>query len=113
VKLSSRKLDVLIGVALSLVGVLMRAPYLALSPMFEDETRQTIYALDIKPGVFMPLTGNDPYAGPLFSYLIAVSMRLFGSTPVTPRILVMLLGALTVGATYGLGRALGLGRWSG
>jgi len=78
--------------------------------MFEDEVLQTIYALNIKPGVLMPLTGNDPYAGPLFSYLIAVSMRVFGSTPITPRILVMLLGALTVGATYGLGRALGLGR---
>ena len=109
-KLSGRKLDVLISVGLSLVGVLTRAPYLAQSPMFEDEVLQTIYALNIKPGVFMPLTGNDPYAGPLFSYLITVSMRVFGSTPITPRILVMLLGALTVGAAYGLGRALGLGR---
>ena len=58
----------------------------------------------------MPLVGNDPYVGPLFSYLIAVCLRIFGASPVAPRIVVMVMGALTVGLTYLLARALGL-RW--
>ena len=98
------------GGALTFVGALIRIPYLALIPVFEDEVMQTVYALSIRPGEFMPLVGNDAYAGPLFSYLIALSMRLFGSTPITPRIVVMVMGALTVGATYWLARSLGLSR---
>jgi len=109
-KHSSVKLDLLIGGALTLVGALIRIPYLALIPVFEDEVMQTVYALNIRPGEFMPLVGNDAYAGPLFSYLIALSMRLFGSTPVMPRIVVMIMGALTVGATYYLAHSLGLSR---
>jgi 4-amino-4-deoxy-L-arabinose transferase-like glycosyltransferase len=109
-KHSSIKPDLLMAGALTLVGVLMRMPYLALIPVFEDEVMQTVYALSIRPGEFMPLVGNDAYAGPLFSYLIAVSMRVFGSTPITPRVVVMVIGALTVGATYWLARSLGLSR---
>jgi hypothetical protein len=104
---SNIKRDLLIAGALSLAGVLTRLPYLALIPVFEDEALQTVYALSIKPGEFLPLVGNDPYAGPLFSYILAVSMRIFAS-PVTPRIVVMVMGALTVGLTYLLARALSL-----
>ncbi len=106
----SLKWDLLIALALALLGVLARVWYLALIPVFEDEVLQTVYALNIRPGEFMPLVGNDPYAGPLFSYIIAVCLRVFGSTPAAPRIVVMVTGALTVGATYLLARALGLGR---
>jgi hypothetical protein len=101
------KQDLLIATALALIGALTRLPYLALIPVFEDEALQTVYALSIKPGEFLPLVGNDPYAGPLFSYILAVSMRIFAS-PVTPRVVVMVMGALTVGLTYLLARALSL-----
>jgi len=104
---SNIKRDLLIGGALSLAGALTRVPYLALIPVFEDEALQTVYALAIRPGEFLPLVGNDPYAGPLFSYILAVSMRVFAS-PVTPRIVAMVMGALTVGLTYLLARALSL-----
>jgi predicted membrane-bound mannosyltransferase len=106
----SLKHDILIAGLLSLVGLLTRVPYLALIPVFEDEVLQTVYALSIRPGDFMPLVGDDPYTGSLFSYILAVCLRLFGSTPVAPRIVVMVMGALTVGLTYLLARALGLGR---
>ena len=110
----SIKHDVLIAGALSLAGVLTRVPYLALVPVFEDEVFQTVYALSIRPGDFMPLVGDDPYTGPFFSYLLAVCLRVFGSTPVMPRVVVMVLGALTVGLTYLLARAVGLSRpWAG
>lgn len=102
--------DWVIAAALTLVGVATRTPYLALIPVFEDEVGQTLYALSIRPGEFMPLVGNDPYAGPLFSYILAVSLRVFGVNAVAPRIVVMLMGALTAGLTYGLARALGLSR---
>ena len=80
---ASRKSDLLIAVALTLFGVLTRIPYLALIPRFEDEVMQTVYALTIRPGEFMPLVGNDPYAGPMFSYILAVCLRLFGASPVS------------------------------
>ena len=105
----SRKYDILIAGLVSLAGVLARVPYLALIPVFEDEALQTVYALSIRPGGFMPLVGDDPYTGSLFSYILAVCLRLFGSTPVAPRIVVMVMGALTVGLTYLLARVLGLG----
>lgn len=100
----------IMALALSLMAALVRAPYLALIPVFEDEALQTVYALSIEPGRFLPLVGNDPYAGALFSYIIAASLRVFGATPAAPRIVVMAMGALTVGMTYLLARALGLGR---
>src|SRR5512136_784086 len=102
--------DVLIAGALSLLGVLARLPYLAFVPVFEDEVFQTVYALSVRPGDFLPLVGDDPYTGPFFSYLLAVCLRVFGSTPVMPRVVVMVLGALTVGLTYLLARALKLAR---
>lgn len=107
-RLSAHKADILVALALALFGVLTRIPYLALIPVFEDEVGQTLYALSIQPGELMPLVGNDPYAGPLFSYILAASLRVFGITPVAPRIVVMVMGALTVGLTYGLARALRL-----
>jgi 4-amino-4-deoxy-L-arabinose transferase-like glycosyltransferase len=107
---SSIKLDLLMGGALTLVGALTRIPYLALIPLFSDEVRQTIEALNIRPGGFMPLVGYDSYSGPMFAYLMAVCLRLFGITPIAPRIVVMVMGALTVGMTYWLARAMGL-RW--
>jgi len=113
-KTSSVSKDLLVTLALSLGGVLARMPYLALIPMFDDEVQQTVYALHIQPGRFLPLVGNDPYTGPLFSYLIAICLRIFGSTPIAPRVVVMAIGALTVGLTYVLARALGLScSWAG
>ncbi len=108
-KLSPAQSDLLIAAALSLGGALMRLPYLALMPVFEDEVLQTVYALSIQPK-FMPLVGNDSYAGPIFSYLIAACLHVLGFSPVVPRVAAMLLGALTVGTTYWLARALGLNR---
>jgi 4-amino-4-deoxy-L-arabinose transferase-like glycosyltransferase len=104
----SPKFDLMIAVALTVVGALARIPYLAQIPPFADEVMQTVYALTIRPGHFLPLVGNDPYAGPMFSYVLAACLRLFGASPEAPRIVVMIMGALTVGLTFLLARALGL-----
>ena len=103
-------LDILIAVALTLGGVATRVPYLAQIPVFSDEVLQTIYALRIQPGEPLPLAGADAYSGPLFTYILAIGLRVLGSSPVTPRIVVMIMGALTVGLVYLLARALGLSR---
>jgi hypothetical protein len=101
--------DWLIAGLLVLMGILIRTPYLALIPTFSDEIMQTVLALDIRPGA-LPLIGADPYAGPVFSYILAICLRVFGASPVAPRIVAMVMGALTVGLTYGLARLSGL-RW--
>ena len=103
------KSDVVTACALTLVGLLTRLPYVTLIPLYHDETASAIYALAIKLGGFMPLVNVDPYHGPVFPYLLAASLYLFPS-PLTPRIFAMITGALTVGITYGLARAMGLGR---
>ena len=106
----SFRADATIAGALTVLGALLRVPYLALVPFFGDETMQTIQALSIRPGEYMPLVGVDPYSGPFFPYLLAVILRLLGPTPVAPRIVVMVTGALTVGLTYLFARILGLTR---
>lgn len=100
--------DGMIAVTLTVIGALLRVPYLALIPTFGDEVMQTVQAMSIRPGEYMPLVGVDPYSGPFFPYLIAVVLRVLGATPVAPRIIVMVMGALTVGLTYLLARELGL-----
>jgi len=107
---SSIKWDLLIAGALSLGGLLARLPYVALVPVFTDGVIHTMYALSIQPGKFMPLKGLDAYSGPLFAYLLAGWLRLFGSTSAMPRLLMAVMGALTVGLTFLLARALGLSR---
>ena len=102
--------DLLFAVALSLVGALTRAPYLALIPLFEDEIAEAMFALNIRLGGFMPLVDNDAYRGPLYSYLLAIWMQIWGTNPIVPHLLIMILGALTVGLTFLLARALGLSR---
>ena len=104
------KWDLLTAGALSLGAALVRMPYLALIPVFEDEIAETVFALNIRLGEFMPLVDNDAYRGALFSYLLAAWLRVFGSTPIAPHIFIMILGALTVGLTFLLARALGLSR---
>ena len=107
---SRLKWDILIAAALTLGGVLTRAPYMTLLPVFTDCILQPIYALNIRPGEYMPLVGNDPYAGAIFLYILAVALRIYTS-PLTPIIVIVLMGALTVGLTCLLARALGLSRW--
>jgi len=108
------KPDGLIAVALSLVSVLPRLPYLTEIPLSGDFLKQTIYAMQIRPGGFMPLVGNDPYAGALYSYIIAGSLKVLGISPFTAYIAQLFMGALTIGLTYLLARAMGLSwPWAG
>jgi len=107
---NSSRWDWVMAGTLTLLGALLRTPYLALVPVFDDEVMETVYALSIRPGKFLPLVGVDAYTGAFFSYLVAGFLRFFGVTPIGPRILMLIMGALTVGLTFWLGRAVGLSR---
>jgi 4-amino-4-deoxy-L-arabinose transferase-like glycosyltransferase len=91
--------------ALFAVALAVRLPYLFQVPRFEDEGDDVLWALRIVRGEW-PLTGLDAYTGPLFSYLVAGGWSVFGVNVFWPRVLAAVCGALTVPATFALGRVL-------
>lgn len=88
----------------------IRLPNFMQIPRFSDEGLEVLWALDIARGRQFPLTAVDAYYGPLFSYLTAALLRVFGANIMLPRLMATIFGALTVAATYGLGRAMWDGR---
>ena len=97
-------LDALIAASLTLAAAWIRLRALQLVPTLTDETDEVQFALRIVREHFFPAVSIDTYNGPLLHYLLAPGLWLDG--PAWPRLLVMLLGALTVGATYFLGASL-------
>jgi hypothetical protein len=95
-------------VVLLAVALAARWPYLMRLPHFTDEMNETRQALGIWQGTAYPLTvtPKSGYAGSLHAFLLAACLWLFGPHMILPRLLVMLLGALTVAFTYLLGRDL-------
>jgi glycosyltransferase AglD len=91
-------------VALVLVALALRWPFVSLVPRFTDETLEVLHAAAIARGELLPLTNYDSYYGALFNYVIGVPMAVFGTDPLLPRWIVMLLGALTTLPTFLLGR---------
>ena len=55
-------------------------------------------------GRHLPLTQNDPYNGPVLGYLLAAAFWLVGVRVELPRLVMLLLGSLTVISTYALAR---------
>jgi 4-amino-4-deoxy-L-arabinose transferase-like glycosyltransferase len=106
-RLDPRWIDPAIVLALFVLALLIRWPYLIRLPHITDETVEIQWALAIARGEIFPLTASDRYYGPLHPYIVAGLHRLFGPSILLPRIIVMVFGALTVALTYLLGRALG------
>jgi len=99
--------EALLVLALFAFALAVRWPYLLRLPHFTDEIGEVRWALSIWRGEQLPLTAQVNYAGPLHAYLIAACLWLFGPHLILPRLVVMVGGALTVAATYLLGRELG------
>ncbi|MBA2447261.1 MAG: glycosyltransferase family 39 protein [Chloroflexi bacterium] len=95
--------------ALVVVAALARLPYLWSIPLFTDETADSLRSFAIYEGRQLPLTNVAHYVGAFHNYLEAAGFWVFGPSIYTPRLLVWLLGALTVAATYLLAREM-LGR---
>lgn len=91
-----------VGLALGLfLGALaIRLPYLMLMPSFSDETVEVLRSLKISQGALFPLTNADPYYGAIYNYLVAGVLYIFGPTAENARLMVTVLGALTVPLAY-------------
>ncbi|MCC6176610.1 MAG: glycosyltransferase family 39 protein [Chloroflexi bacterium] len=94
-------------VALVMLAIVVRLPYLWDAPRFTDETAEAEIGLGIARGAIHPLTNRDPYIGALWNYLLAVGFLASGPSLLTPRAIVAAVGVLTVLPTYLLGRSLG------
>jgi 4-amino-4-deoxy-L-arabinose transferase-like glycosyltransferase len=105
-------LDLAAVAALVALAAAVRLPGLLTVPRFTDEQLDVLYTLPLYRLQGLPVVAFDPYNGPLYSYLLAVTLWLLGPEPYTPRLMVLLLGLATVAATYWLGRSLG-GRAAG
>ncbi len=98
------RVDVLLSALFFAVALLVRLPNLQSIPRFTDEAQEVLWGWDIALGRRLPLTAVDAYYGPLFAYSIAALFRIIGPNPFLPRLFIAVFGALTVVATYGLGR---------
>jgi glucose/arabinose dehydrogenase len=90
---------------LAVLGVLLlaeavRLPYLWEIPRFTDETAEAGIGLSIARGERWPLTNRDPYIGALWNFLVAGAFKLSGPSLYTPRLVVVILGVLTVIPTW-------------
>ena len=103
---AKRRAELLVVAALVLLALLVRLPYLWDIPRFTDETAEAEIGLQILRGERFPLTNRDPYIGSLWNWLLAAGFAISGPSLFTPRVLVAVLGALTVVPTYLLGRSL-------
>ena len=104
--------EALVVAAIFALAAAVRWPYLMRLPKFTDETVEVRWVFQIVSGERFPLTAFDPYYGPIHAYILAACFKLFGYHMVLPRLVSLVFGALTVGATYLLGRELA-GRWAG
>jgi len=93
--------------ALVFAATAIRLPDLLRYPHFTDETVEVGWALQIWQGAHFPLTASDAYYGPLHAYLVAGCLWLFGPSLIVPRVIVLVIGVLTIIVTYWLGRELG------
>jgi 4-amino-4-deoxy-L-arabinose transferase-like glycosyltransferase len=103
----SARLEMALVSGVMLAALALRLPHLALVPHFTDEAWEVLWSLPIFRGESFPLTNFNTFKGALFNYLVAGSFALLGPSALAARLLVLLIGVLTVLATYGLGRASG------
>jgi 4-amino-4-deoxy-L-arabinose transferase-like glycosyltransferase len=101
------RLDLVLAGGLALLALLIRLPHLWTIPRFTDETLEVLHSLAIVREGTRPLTNYDSYYGALYNYLVALGLALSGESPLAPRVVVLIGGALTVVATYLLGVEIG------
>lgn len=96
---------------LFLLALALRVPHLQTIPPLTDEFKEVGWALDMYETGKIPLVAFDSYDGPLFTYLLAFLFSLLGTSIELPRVVVLVLGALTVVTVYFFGKVLARGDW--
>ncbi len=84
---------------LTALALAIRLPYWRTMPSDYDEINQMVFSWRIVTGASLPLTGNDAYTGPFFSYVIAALISLGVREPFVGRIIMLACGTLTVPVT--------------
>lgn len=94
--------------AVLLVAVALRAVNFGRLPpgLYRDEAYNGLDALDVLAGQFSLYFPANNGREPLFIYLVAASVGIFGRSPLAVRLPALFVGVLTVAATGALGRAL-------
>ncbi len=110
--------DTLATLSILVLAFAARWPYIHSAPRFRDDTFNATHALRIYRGQHFPFTDVEAYIGAFFNYAVAAGMFIIGPTIYAARQVVMAFGVATVGATYVLGREIGLasgpaGHWRG
>lgn len=100
-------LDTAALIGLVLLALALRWPDLMLVPRFTDELLEVQPGIQIARGQAFPLVNWQPHIGAMFNYLVAAAFLLVGPRIEVGRLVVMLLGALTVVPAYLLGRGVG------
>ncbi len=95
-----------LNILLFSAALVVRLPNLLLVPRYGDEGLEVLWSLPIAQGTNFPLTGYDAYYGPIFPYLMAALIKLFGKSILLPALTVAIVGALTVVLTYWVGRSM-------
>jgi hypothetical protein len=83
---------------------LLRLPALHTVPSLTDETNEALLGLAIARGEALPLTNIATYLSASYNYALAALFLLFGPAAEIPRLAVLLVGVMTVGVAYLLGR---------
>ncbi|MFN8523169.1 MAG: glycosyltransferase family 39 protein [Chloroflexota bacterium] len=93
----------MLAASLFAAALAIRVPFVTLIPQFTDETLDAPISQGILRGKF-PLVGSDAYTGGFHYYLEALALWVSGSSVYAPRLLILILGALTTLPTYLLAR---------
>ncbi len=88
------------------VAFALRAFQLQEVPQVTDESAEVLFAWDIAFEGAHPLTHTDSYNGPLWPYLMAVTLRTLGPSIELPRRFTLAFGLATVAAAFSLGALL-------
>jgi hypothetical protein len=91
--------------ALFVLALGLRLPYLYLVPTWADDVNESLYALRIAQGVHNPLIGMVEYTGPIHASLLGLVLFVY-QDPLVPRAFNAVLAALTIPAIYYLGSSL-------
>src|SRR5690349_6442539 len=104
---SSTRWETVAVAALVLVAILVRLPHFLTVPQYTDETWEVLWSLPIYYGEDYPLVNTNTFRGSVFNYILASAFYLLGPSAWVARLVVVVLGGLTIVPTYLLGKSFG------
>lgn len=105
---TSRNIDLPFYVAifsLFVLALLVRVPYLLTAPGYKSNELEV--TMELVRGERFPLYNQHPHIGALANYINASAFWIFGLHYWVPRVVILLMGSLTVALLYLLGKKIG------